>query len=442
MYGLDCAGGALSAIACLPHCGAIVEPSQVERGIRVLHRLHEEVTRRQYELARAGLATAEELRAAARDASRPPWLVLFLDGWDGFVHAYQDVEHGRAIELLYRLLADGPAVGLTVAITGDRNALTGRLSSVIANKLVLRLSDAGDYALAGVPAPDDPAGWPPGRGVLVAGAVETQIAVPTTDVSATGQRHALQRIAGAAHTAEAATSDARPVPFTVAELPGQVTLADLHSRPDETDIAGRGPFWLPVGLGGDDLTVVGLQLGPGSSALVAGPPGSGRTSLLAMAACWYLSRGIDVALAGARPDSLPIAEELQADRKASVLGRFGPDDGAALRVAVTDANPGPTAILVDDVEDLVDTSLEAAVLALPATNAVRIVAGATDSMASMYRGLVPLARRRRCGVLLGGYRAIDGELLGVRTSANIDPRPGRALLVERGTLTRVQVALP
>jgi len=130
------------------------------------------------------------------------------------------------------------------------------------------------------------------------------------------------------------------------------------------------------------------------------------------------------------------------DRKAGVLGRFGPDDGAALRAAVTDAGPGPTAILVDDVEDLIDTALEAGVLALPATNAVRIVAGSTDSMASIYRGLVPLARRSRCGVLLGPYRAIDGELLGVRTSANIDPRPGRALLVERGTLTRVQVALP
>jgi DNA segregation ATPase FtsK/SpoIIIE, S-DNA-T family len=440
VYALDCAGGALAGLTALPHTGAVVGPEQVDRGVRLLARLDHEVTRRQSALATLGFASLAEQRAGAvGEPIRPAWLMLLIDGWDGFLRTYQDLDYGRPVEICYRLLADGPTVGLTIVVTGDRSTLTGRIGSLIANRLVLALNDPADYALAGLAAPDSSQDRPPGRGLLVAGSIETQIALIDDDPSAHAQQRALlRRVAGFNPVRSAATS-AGTAPFEVPELPTSIRLAEL--RPRLAELAPPDGFWLPVGLGGEELTPVGVPLEVGQAVLVAGPPGSGRTSTLAMAARWYLSRGISVALADARPYSRPPFDAVVSG-PARVLGRFGPDDGAELLDAIAALDSRPLAVLVDDAEQLLDSPLETAALSHPHRNAVRIVAGCLESMPTLYRGLVPQVRRSRCGLLLGRYRAADGELLGARVGASINPRPGRGVLVGHGTVTPVQVALP
>lgn len=437
LYGLDCAGGGLTAVAELPLCGAVAGPQQVDRGLRILSRLGSEVVRRQQLLADRGAASTAELRSTDPPRSLP-WLVLLLDGWEGFLDLYGDVDHGRAIERLFRLLTDGPAVGLSAIVTGDRRALTGQLAALIANKLVLRLSDPTDYGLAGLRVDSSTADWPPGRGLLANGAVETQVATVSSDPAGRAQRDALRQIGAEAGPGLAGDPESL-VPFRVDELPARVGLVDLELTLSARGAEASQPFWLPLGVGGDELTVQGLDLEPGQSVLFAGPPGSGRTSALTMAAQWYLARGMRVLLAGPRPtitwpDFGSVAEGM-------VVGRFGPGDGNALAAALTHVD-GPFVVLVDDADSLVDSPLEAGLLAIDSARVVQIVAGCTDSLATIYRGLIPQIRRSRCGLLLGAYTPVDGELFGIRVQAAVDPRPGRALMVTGRNTLRVQVATP
>ena len=440
LYALDCAGGAIAGLTALPHTGAVVGAEQADRGARLLARLDREVTRRRSALAAHGSASVAEHRdIGVGELIGLAWLVLLIDSWDGFLRTYQELDYGRPVETCYRLLADGPAVGLTIVVTGDRSTLTGRLGSLIANRLVLALNDPADYSLAGLAAPDPDREWPPGRGLLTAGSIETQIAFIGDDPTAQAQQRALEHLADDVNAGAAVAPVAGVMPFRVPELPSATSLGELRPR-----LAGLAPpdgFWLPLGIGGEELTPIGLPLEAGQSVLVAGPPGSGRTSTLAMAARWYLSRGISVALAGARPcPGSPF--EMADPSSALMIGLFGSDDGTELLSAIRSIGPRPLAILVDDAEELLDTPLEAAILSCPLSNAVRIVSGCLESMTTLYRGLVPQIRRNRCGLLLGHYRAADGELLGARTGTSINPGPGRGVLVRHGTVTPVQVALP
>src|SRR5262245_20653667 len=228
LYALDCAGGALAGLAALPHTGAVVGAEQAERGVRLLTRLEREVTNRQSELAALGYSSLAEHRAdRSSEPVRPAWLVLLIDGWDGFLRTYQDLDFGRVVELCYRLLADGPTAGLTVVMTGDRSTLTGRIGSLIANRLVLTLNDPADYSLAGLPAPEPGLDRPPGRGLIVAGAIEAQIAHIGDDPSGQAQQRALQhRAAAGADLTAAAASVAGSAPFRVPEFPTTVTLSE------------------------------------------------------------------------------------------------------------------------------------------------------------------------------------------------------------------------
>jgi len=166
LYGFDGATGGLLALAALPHTGAVVSRDELDRGDRLLTRLAAEVARRQLVLGRAGFASLAEQRAAARPADRLPWLLVLIDGWDGLVSAYDSVDSGRPVQTLLGLLREGAAVGLRAVVTGDRTVLTGRLSSLISDRLVLRMADPMDYAMAGLAPRQIPESMVPGRGLI------------------------------------------------------------------------------------------------------------------------------------------------------------------------------------------------------------------------------------------------------------------------------------
>jgi len=196
-----------------------------------------------------------------------------------------------------------------------------------------------------------------------------------------------------------------------------------------------------LGVGGDVLGPVDLDLtadGPGL--LVAGPPGTGRSSTLLV-----IADGL--AAAAPRP---PLVLVLP---RASPLRRLVERPGVLLAdpgglAALLGQHPGAT-VVVDDAELVLDGSdgaaLDAAVErgSREGTGAV-VGAGSTDLLLGAYRGWTAALRRTRSGLLLAPAGPAEGELLGVRLPRPLDPTPppGRALLVRRGRVQPVQLCRP
>ena len=79
-----------------------------------------------------------------------PAILLVIDGWEGLSALSEDYDAGQSADAVSQLLRDGPSVGLTVLLTGDRAALGVRIGSALDRKLVLPLIERSDYALAGI----------------------------------------------------------------------------------------------------------------------------------------------------------------------------------------------------------------------------------------------------------------------------------------------------
>ncbi len=147
-------------------------------------------------------------------SERLPYLVLFLDRWEGFLSAYP-VESGSTMPAaLGRLIREGPGAGLRVVLSGDRGLLTDRLAAQIDDRLVLRLADRDDYRLAGINPREVAADVPPGRAFRADSAIELQVAVlglaEAHDPSGPAQADAVRAIAAAATAGGLARQDPSP----------------------------------------------------------------------------------------------------------------------------------------------------------------------------------------------------------------------------------------
>jgi len=446
LHVVDGAGGGLADLDGLPHTAAVVARDDGERLLRLLRRLVAEVAVRQ-----TRSADDSDGSTGRTGVGRAPALVLLVDGADRVVAeavaGTAGPEGDEALGLLQRLVAEGPAVGVVAALAGDRSLLTSRLGSGVLDRLVLAMPDPTDHLLAGLAARDVPESMPPGRGVLLGadGAHEAQVLVLEDDPSAPAQR------AAAARLAEEARHRWAEVPAS--ELPAPVT--PLPSRlPGDALDAGRAPGrvsgGVPLGVGGDAVQPVALPLHDAPVQLVAGPPGSGRTStLLALAQRLHAAGRWVVVVA-------PRRSALSAWATSVVAPLPDPGDAAAVVDALAAARRGGgsgAVVLVDDAELLAGGAVDDALVEhLRAVSAHRgetaaagalVAAGTGPDLAAAFRGLVPEVRRARCGLLLHPLGASDGDLLGVRLprTASAAP-PGRASLVQRGEVTTVQVALP
>jgi S-DNA-T family DNA segregation ATPase FtsK/SpoIIIE len=453
LYAIDCGSGALHQVADLPHCGVVVRRDEVARGERVLALLHGEVRQRQELLARAGFGSVAEQRAAADAPDRLPWLLLLVDGWEGLAAGYEAVDHGRPVSTLLGLAREGPAVGLKLAVTSDRQGLLSRLGAAFPEKLLLRLTDRLDYGLAGIPARAVPDTMPAGRGLLATGAVEVQVAVLDRQPGGPAQAAALAAVAGAA-TERAEAHPVRRRPFRVRPLPRLVRLADLMHQAGIGRCSGpadgtgehaarivlpaaKSPFWTLLGAGGDDAGPVGVDLardGPGF--LLAGPRRSGRSSALVTLACGLRATGTPVVLVA--PARSPLGSSAARIGASRVLG---PADAQALSAALAQ---DPVAVLVDDVTRLADTPVDQALVELLRSGGdghVVVVAGSNDELATTFRGTAAEVRRSRAGLLLCPSWT-DGELLGARLPRG-DPEtvPGRGVLIGCDRQIPVQVAV-
>lgn len=444
LHGIDCGSGGLLPLADLPHAGAITSRTQVERVERLLRRLTAEVAERQELLAAGGHADLREQRAAAAAAGRAPlpYVVLLLDRWEGFLPVLGETDGGRLAEEVQQLLREGASAGVHCVVAGDRTLLQGRMGALVEDRLVLRLTDRNDYLQAGLRSADVPRHLPPGRGLRVDGAVETQVATLPGGLAGADQAATVRALARRLAAREADVPAAARAP-RLEPLPARLALDDALSRAG--DLGARPPLWVPLGVGGDDLELLGLDLSASSVAVVAGPPRSGRTTALRAAVAVAARRGLGLLAVAPRGEDALTAEV------SALGGRVLAGPGTTLDVLVEALREvtGPGLVVVDDAEALRDGPLAPALQALVRQARERrlgvLVAGASADLATGLSGWLVEARRSRQGLLLSPATLVDGDAVGVRLPRSaLAPRvqPGRGLLAGGGALVPVQVPEP
>jgi DNA segregation ATPase FtsK/SpoIIIE, S-DNA-T family len=339
-----------------------------------------------------------------------------------------------------RILGEGASAGVHLVMTGDRSLLAGRISALCEEKLVFKLAEKDDYALAGLRPRDMPDDVPPGRAFRTGSGMEIQVALLASDASGQGQTAALRDIAASCASRDAAVAAAQR-PFRVDVLPSRITFgAAWDMRPAH----GTGPLWGLVGVGGDELTACGPDLASGVPAfIVAGPANSGRSTILESMARSFLAAGTPVVLAAPRPSPLRALDGLN-----GVLRVFTGDDIDEEEFAAVLATAGNRcAVVVDDAEMLrnCDAGGELSkIIALGADSGRALVFGGdADGVCMGFSGWQVDAKRARRGCLTAPQTLPEGDLAGVRLTHSMlgqQSRPGRCLLnVGDGKLVTVTV---
>jgi S-DNA-T family DNA segregation ATPase FtsK/SpoIIIE len=428
LYGIDCGSGALLPTADLPHCGAVVTRTQPERAARLFARLGTELARRQDLLAEGGFAGITEQRAAAGPGDGLPHIVVMLDRWEGFTTTLGEDGGGALTDVITRILGEGASAGMHLIMTGDRSLLAGRIAAMCEDKLVFKLAEPDDYALAGLRPRDLPGDIPPGRAFRSGTGTETQVALLDPDPSGPAQAAALRQIAAWAAGLDADVP-ARMRPFRVDVLPSKITFDQARDlRPP----AAAGPLWGLAGVGGDELTALGPDLSQGVPAFtVAGPARSGRSAVLASMTRSFLAGGAQVILA--TPGPSPLRDLAAAP---GVICSFsGTDLGEDELAAAIAALSGPGVVVIDDAELLIGCEAGEQLSKIVTRGAGRplalVLAGDPEALTSGFGGWHADARRARRGCLTAPQTLLEGDLIGARlTRAHLGhlPRPGRALL--------------
>ena len=440
LYGIDCGNGALGPVADLPHCGAVVMRTQLERAARLLRRLAAELERRQDLLALGGYASVAEQRAAVGEGERLPRIVVLLDRWEGFTSTLGEVGNGELTDVITRILAEGASAGVHLVMTGDRSLLAGRIAAMCEDKLVFKLAERDDYALAGLRAREVPSDVPPGRAFRAGSGVEVQVALLAEDASGQGQGAALREI-GAWAAALDSDLPGELRPFRVDVLPSRISFEEAW----ELRSASAGALWGLVGVGGDELTALGPDLSEGVPAfIVAGPARSGRSAVLVSMTRSFVAGGAQVVLVTPRSSPLRSLASLPGVIKSFEEPALGEEEFAAALAALT----GPGVVVIDDADLVLDCEAGGELSRLVSRGAERplalVVAGDSEVLAGGFGGWHVDARRARRGCLTAPQSLPEGDLVGVRlTHAQIGHavKPGRALL-HLGDGNLVTVAVP
>lgn len=458
-WAIHAVGSGLADLATRPGAGTVVDRDDPRRLVRLLRLLagHDDGQGRP-----PGTDTATDR------------VLLLVDDVEAVRTTLAGVAGGTGTDALTDVLS-GP---VAVAVAGGGPTLAG-LSSLVGVRAVMVSRDRHDDVALGVPSPLAGRGGPPGRAVWLGPAepVLCQVALPAQPPS--GPAPGRSRRPAAAFGSGAPDRDARPGAFRLLPLPAQVVAADLATpgprrAADGTDAAPPGPcraadrthraptgsllaseaLHVPVGRGGDAAATVTLDVSGG--ALVVGPPGSGRTSALALLAR-HVARASVLRAVVTRDDAL--AEAALAGTR--VVRRYTPADVGALLDAVAagtrasgqedgrENGPSgpPDVVVVDDLDVLVQLCVvEAERLATACRDGLVLLASATTGgAASALRGPLADLRGVRAGVVLAPGERGSTEVFGRGLELLAEPgrpRPGRGVLVQGARLTPVQLALP
>ncbi|HET7664733.1 MAG TPA: FtsK/SpoIIIE domain-containing protein, partial [Mycobacterium sp.] len=410
LYGIDCGNGALLPLTALPHCGAVVQRAQPERAARLIQRLANEVLRRQEILAQQGFSSIGEQRAATPTDERLAHLVVLVDRWEGFTTTLGELDNGRLTDELMKMFREGASVGVHLIVTGDRTLLSGRIAAMTEERIAFRLADKADYSYIGMNSRQAPDAQPPGRAIRADSLRELQVALLTDDETGQAQAAALAEIGADAARRDAEIPRGRR-PFRVDVLPALVRFD--HAWALRERVPAPALFAL-LGVGGDELTALGVDLGVGVPTLViAGPPRSGRSTAAAAVARSLLACGSRLLVATPRVSLVTQAVSGEPGVVVTPDGRLDEHD-----VAVLLDDPRPLTIVVDDAELLREcgaaTLLRQIVAGGVGPGRAIVLAGNADGMCSGLSGWQVDVKKGRRGLLLSPQGNGDGDLIGVR----------------------------
>jgi S-DNA-T family DNA segregation ATPase FtsK/SpoIIIE len=406
LHALGGAPGSLRRLCALPHVGTVAGTDDLPRARRLVARLQRELAQRQ------------------ADGRSRPVLVVLVDGWESLEDGFDAMDHGAPVDDLLRLLRDGLSVGIRFAVTGGRALTTGRLSSLLQQRLLLGMPDPLDLALAGVSPSDIPSRQGPGRAIDPRDGCEIQLACP--GASPAEDELAIETVAAEAHRRYAALAPPAQ-PWRIEPLPQRVALKQIPPA---------APYLLTIGVGGDGLEPLGFDPHLGQRhVLIVGPARSGRSTALLALASRLAERDVRLAVVTTRRSPLGA---LNGIRGVTLIQAEEADAFIRLRREVPDL-----AVLVDDADNLEGAPIEQALVETTrlVDSSGGLVAATADlhRASSAYRGLIPELARYGTGLILNARSSADGEVFRMRVDALVERQPGRGLLVADSIATPIQI---
>ncbi|BBY17457.1 type VII secretion protein EccCa [Mycolicibacterium litorale] len=268
-YCLDLGGGALAAMADLPHTGVVAGRQDADLLRRIVAECESLVRAREQRFRRDGIESIADYRRrrAAGDpvAGGDPYGEVFLvvDGWAVLRRDFEQLEPS-----ITALAVQGLSYGVHVVLTASRWAdLRPALKDQLGTRIELRLGDPAESEMDRKRARQLTDG-PPGRGLTRDGR-ETVIALPRLD----GHRSADGL--GAALTAAAGTLRIRyghrSAP-PIAALPALVRRHDIAGAQSATRVL--------IGLGEAERTAVAVDFAAQQHLIVLGDVECGKTAVL------------------------------------------------------------------------------------------------------------------------------------------------------------------
>ena len=264
IYGFDAGSAGLAMLEPLPHVGAIIDAADQERVGRLLRRLVGELDERADKFVAVRAGSLSDYRRLSGDNNLPR-IILLIDGFAAFRDIYDATATTvQLFSMLARVMAEGRAVGIHVALSAERpNAISTSLSASVQQRLILRQADEGAYSTLGVPKDVLSSQSPAGRGVFFEQSNEIQIAVLNASPDTEQQAGAIDKLAKSMVQAQISPAPA------VERLPRFITMQEIPTTVDG----------LPV-LGMDEAELRPLPFVPQGTFIVAGMPGTGRTTTL------------------------------------------------------------------------------------------------------------------------------------------------------------------
>ena len=407
IYGIDADTDALAPLDEMAHVGAVVRSDELDRVARLVAHLSVELDRR------TGRALESGDRVAGPAAE--PVIVILVDDVGALRECLDERRDLHEVwPDLERVIRDGPPHGICAVLTAKQDrAVPGSLATQIPDRLVMRLDDPVAYATFGLTSSDVP-DFVPGRAVRPDDATELQVVSPPASL--------------AVSVAGLGVEPARHRPVErIDRLPGVIGIDEVIAAAELGDDAISVPVGLDVRDAGPALSVVPF----GENVIVAGPPGSGRSSVLTAFARAAASVDPELAVFAVAPRGGPLAEVGGLDRPS------GSADVSAWVDRATAAG-GRRLVLVDDADRLDGPDFER-LGALRDDEVIVVVAGRADDLGAPGHWSRPLQRFRHA-VLLRPEPS-DGDLVQVSLGLGmVDPGPHRGVLVVEGDIVPLLAA--
>ncbi len=432
VYGLDFGASGLSMLAPLPIVGDVIDGADDERVARLLARLIGLLDERSPRYAAARASSITEYRAATGHTDEPR-ILLLIDGFGAFRDAYEtQASRARCLGSVARLLSEGRSVGIHLVLTADRTgAVPTAMAASIERRLVLRQADENSYLALNIAKDILDATSPAGRGVFSGESNEIQIAVPAGSANTADQAAAIDRLAN--QLRQQGTPPAEPVQ----RLTDHVTVHELPAAIDG----------LPT-LGVEDSSLAPIGFHPQGAFMVAGLPGTGRTTAL---------RGLAQGLRRWKPD-LPMyyfgpRRSVVRQEPAWTATALDPDMMKALAAEIApllqepaDDTPGAV-IMIEGLSELVGSPADQPLVDLMklARRNGHFLIGETETAGwGSAWPLIGEIRNSRRGIVLQPDSG-DGDNL-FRVSfprmRRADFPPGRCVYVDAGKYWTIQLPIP